>query len=108
HHLRAHARSVLRRAVEISRHGAQVCDGPAPDLTGIDFRESLSHELEVGPLGRGAHADQADRAASNLLVGIDLDADRGARDREVAVTAGELLDREARAPAPDRDAHTDE
>ena len=55
--------------------------------------------------GIGPEPQQSDRAAADPVVAIQLDGDCRAGDGEIAVPAGELLDGEAAAPAPDRKAH---
>ena len=54
---------------------------------------------------RRAEPEQSDPATGNPVVVVELHRDRGARDGEIAVAAGELLDREAGPAAPHREPH---
>ena len=56
----------------------------------------------------GTEAEQADAAPRHPVVVVELDRDRRTRDREIAVAAGDLLDREAAPPAPYREPHRGE
>ena len=80
---------------------------PGPDARRLDVRQRLSDDLvfgRAGPLRRGSHADQTDGAASDPVVAVDLQGDGGARNGEVAVAAGDLLDGETATAAPEREA----
>ena len=54
---------------------------------------------------RRTEAEQSDTAPRHPVVAVELHRDRGARDGEIAVAAGEFLDREAGPAAPHREPH---
>ncbi len=103
HHGGAHSLAVRGGAVQVGGDRRQTGHGQATDLLRLDVGDRPARELGLGrcgPLGRRPEADQADGAAPDPVVGVELDADRRTRDREVAVPARELLDRESARARP--------
>ena len=72
--------------------------------TSATSRPATAASAAVGRSGVDPRPISPIGAAPDPVVGVELDADRGAGDREVAVPARELLDREAAPAAPDREA----
>ena len=60
------------------------------------------------PAGCRAQAQQADGAAADPVIVVEFDGGDRAGDREVAVAAGELLDREAAPSRPHRESHSEQ
>ncbi len=112
HHGRADARAVRGRAVQVGGHRRRGRpsrgDRPRRARRRRSDAPASSASAASARIGCRPEADEADGAAPDPVVVVELDADGGAGDREVAVAAGELLDGEAAPPAPDRERHADE
>ena len=97
HHRGTDARAVPSRAVQVRRHLVEVGHREPPELVG----RSTSGRLPDRRVLRGAsHAAASARARAGRsrtarpVVGVELDRDDRAGEREVAVPAGELAHRE--------------
>ena len=71
-------------------------------------RPTMAASALDAALGGGAEAEEPDPAAGDVPVVVELHRHGGAGDGEVAVASGQLLDRAADAPLPDREPDADE
>src|SRR5262249_12249949 len=102
HYRRTDTPAVLGGRVLVRRHGVEAGHGGLPDVLG---REVGGMPGQLGfPASGSAHGrpepEQPDATPANAVVAVQFDSDGGAGEREVPVTAGELLHREPASPVP--------
>src|SRR4051794_23430115 len=99
----ADAAPVVGAAVQISRYVVESVDGEPAEVGRVDVIHAAPRRRGLGcrrSPGNRPQADEPDRRPAYPVVVVDLDADDGAGDREVAVPPRQLLHRETAPSGP--------
>ena len=97
HHRGSYPGPVVGRSLKVGGNVGEPAHREPAELLGGDSAHGLADDGVLGhrtAQRRRTEAEQADTAPRHAVIVIDFHRDRGARDGEIAVAAGEFLDGE--------------